>query len=73
MQATIVWVQIKDMNVRAFEIFVFKLTFLLSFCGGPLFVADLLKSMLGTDIAFLTAFLPVGVAGRWWRRGSGWN
>ena len=37
-----------------------KLSALFSYCGGPLFVADLLKPRLGKGPAFLITFLPVG-------------
>ena len=35
-----------------------KLTALFSFCGGPLLLADSLKTYLDKNIAFLIAFLP---------------
>lgn len=34
---------------------------LLSFCGGPLYLTDLLKPELGQDLAFAVAFSPLGV------------
>jgi hypothetical protein len=39
-----------------------KLAALLSYCGGPLFVADLLKPRFGMGPAvFLATFLPIGM------------
>jgi len=38
-----------------------KLAALFSYCGGPLYVADLLKPRIGTESAFLITFLPVGI------------
>ena len=40
-----------------------KLTILFSFCGGPLFIADLLKLTLGEVGAFAAAMAPVAIAG----------
>src|SRR5262249_53539490 len=40
---------------------VLKLTALFSFCGGPLFVAELLKPRIGTGQGFVITFLPVGM------------
>jgi hypothetical protein len=39
----------------------FKLAALFSFCGGPLYVSDLLKPQLGSLPAFLITFVPVGL------------
>jgi len=44
------------MNVAAL-----KIGSLFSFCGGPLFICDLLKPRIGTLPAFLITFLPVGL------------
>ena len=38
-----------------------KLAALFSYCGGPLFVADVLKPHLPSGLPFLLTFLPVGV------------
>ena len=38
-----------------------KLAALFSFCGGPLFVSDLLKPRVGTPAAFWITFAPVGL------------
>jgi hypothetical protein len=40
---------------------VLKLAALFSYCGGPLFVADVLKPRVGVMPAFLITFLPVGL------------
>jgi hypothetical protein len=40
---------------------VLKITALFSYCGGPLFIAELLKPRLGVWPAFLITFLPVGL------------
>jgi len=39
-----------------------KIAGLLSFCGGPLFVADMLKPVLGDAGAFAVGFAPVAIA-----------
>ena len=36
-----------------------KIAALFSYCGGPLFIADLLKPRIGTAGAFVITFLPV--------------
>jgi len=38
-----------------------KLAALFSYCGGPLFVADVLKPHLPSGAPFLVTFLPVGL------------
>ncbi len=38
-----------------------KIAALFSYCGGPLYVADLLKPRIGTGPAFLITSLPVGL------------
>lgn len=38
-----------------------KIGALLSFCGGPLYVMDVLKPTLGTDLAFAVGFAPLAV------------
>ena len=38
-----------------------RLAGLLSFCGGPMVVADALKPSLGNPAHFLVAFIPVGL------------
>jgi hypothetical protein len=40
---------------------VLKISALLSYCGGPLFLSNLLKPRLGIGPAFLITFLPVGL------------
>ena len=40
---------------------VLKIAALFSYCGGPLFIADLLKPGLGTGLPFFITFLPVGL------------
>ena len=40
---------------------VLKITALFSYCGGPLFIGELLKPRLGVGPAFLITFLPVGL------------
>lgn len=40
---------------------VLKLAALFSYCGGPLFIADLLKPRMDVLAAFLVTFLPVGL------------
>src|SRR5262245_61824808 len=37
-----------------------KIAALFSYCGGPLFIADLLKPHLDKDVASLLTFVPVG-------------
>jgi len=41
----------------------FKLALLLSFCGGPMLIADLLKPMIGQLEAFAITFAPLAVTG----------
>ena len=50
------------MAAPVWQLIAIKLTALLAFCGGPLFVADLLKPVLGHDEAFLVAFAPLAAA-----------
>ena len=38
-----------------------KISALFSYCGGPLFIADLLKPRLGVYLPFVITFLPVGL------------
>ena len=38
-----------------------KVGALFSYCGGPLFICDLLKPRIGTAPAFWITFLPVGL------------
>lgn len=38
-----------------------KILALLAFCGGPLYVCDLLKPALGQDPAFVLCYGPVGL------------
>ena len=40
---------------------VLKISALFSYCGGPLFIGELLKPRLGVRTAFLITFLPVGL------------
>ena len=40
---------------------VLKIAALFSYCGGPLFIADVLKPRLKLGLAFLITFLPVGL------------
>ena len=40
---------------------VLKIAALFSYCGGPLFVGELLKRRIGQGPAFLITFLPVGL------------
>ena len=46
--------------------FAIKLALLLSFCGGPLFITDLLKPSLGQVAAFVATMAPVAIAGFCW-------
>jgi hypothetical protein len=39
---------------------VLKIAALFSYCGGPLFISELLKPRVGVMPAFLLTFLPVG-------------
>jgi hypothetical protein len=50
------------MSFSGWHILAIKLAALLSFCGGPLYVADLLKPALGRDVAFGVAFAPLAMA-----------
>jgi hypothetical protein len=38
-----------------------KIAAIFSFCGGPLFIADVLKPRLNAGLVFFMTFLPVGV------------
>lgn len=49
--------------MTGFQILIIKLSLLLSFCGGPLLVTDLLKPRFGEETAFVIAFAPVGLTG----------
>lgn len=40
---------------------VLKIAALFSYCGGPLFIGELLKPRFGAGPAFLVTFLPVGL------------
>jgi hypothetical protein len=40
---------------------VLKIAALFSYCGGPLFIGELLKPHIGVKPTFLVTFLPVGV------------
>jgi hypothetical protein len=40
---------------------VLKIAALFSYCGGPLFINELLKPHLGVNPTFLVTFLPVGL------------
>jgi hypothetical protein len=51
-----------DHGRRVWQTIAIKLIALIAFCGGPLFVADLLKPVLGQNQAFLAAFAPLGTA-----------
>jgi hypothetical protein len=43
------------------KILVLKLATLFSYCGGPLFVGELLKPRVGVGQGFVITFLPVGL------------
>jgi hypothetical protein len=40
---------------------VLKIAALFSYCGGPLFIGEILKPRFGAGPAFLVTFLPVGL------------
>jgi hypothetical protein len=40
------------------QVLLLKLAALFSFCGGPLVLADALKTQMGKNVAFAIAFLP---------------
>ena len=40
---------------------VLRIAALFSYCGGPLFIADLVKPRFGTGMVFCITFLPVGL------------
>jgi hypothetical protein len=50
------------MAASVWQMIAVKLIALLAFCGGPLFVADLLKPAIGLNEAFLAAFAPLCAA-----------
>jgi hypothetical protein len=43
------------------SLLVLKLATLFGFCGGPLYLADLLKPRLGTQGGFALVFTPIGL------------
>jgi hypothetical protein len=47
------------MNTAELGLGVLKIAALLSYCGGPLFIADILKPRLNMGLAFSMTFLPI--------------
>lgn len=44
--------------MKSLGLLLLKLSCLLGFCGGPLYVADTFKASLGKDASFAIAFMP---------------